>query len=649
MKKHSKIYKVLTVLVTVVITVMGARADVFAVSTSIECGYTFCSNNLIADGPYKAGSTVSSSVPVYGGSLLTGIDSSFSNKKYHYTLLYCSEFGTGTLKKRHSFGVAESYHRYTIPTDEYKPVQVGDYIVDKFRNNDGSTASAYDYNPATGKYDILSKYVTDINVPVWHFRKYLCGKGSLSGVVNKSSGDTITFDDAKAATDKNGCGESEYFIEYHDNRKIYHGHIAEDGHFFYEGDDGKYITVYGNDLEYDSSRNGYILPNTDYCISQKPDYGDSYTIKGIAATNSSGAMKIFNYIPKQMVCVIETRCDICGWQSIAETAGYDETSITVKDASSHHILTKCKTCGEIYVDKDVDHNFSYGEYTPVISDTGKSTQHSVTRTCISKLNSPSCGYSDTIKEDHTWEYSDCTSVDGKTHKTVRTCTKCGYCEEASENHSLVYGDWTDNGEVNHIRTVSCDTCRYESTETQNHNFITKFEQYSSTHHKVTETCDCGHINIFYEEHKDNDHDNCCDECGYISSIFSVTVPATMYLVMAKDGSVYSADNAEIINNSTGSVSVKEITVEGQNNWRVVPYTTEMANQKVDSKLIGFSIRDQQTMELGKSTVFYPGDDWNIDEGESLPLPYNAIVSATSNPIENKQVLNITFVVDWGDS
>ena len=278
MKKHSKIYKVLTVLVTVVITVMGARADVFAVSTSIKCGYTFCSNNLIADGPYKAGSTVSSSVPVYGGSSLTGIDSSFSNKKYHYTLLYCSEFGTGALKKRHSFGVAESYHRYTIPTDEYKPVQVGDNIVNKFRNDDGSTASVADYNPATGKNDLVQEYVEEINVPVWHFRKYLCGKGSLSGVVNKSSGDSITFADAKSATDKNGCGESEYFIEYHDKRTIYHGHIAKEGHFFYEGDDGKYITVYGNDLEYDSSRNGYILPNTDYCISKKPDYDDSYTM-----------------------------------------------------------------------------------------------------------------------------------------------------------------------------------------------------------------------------------------------------------------------------------------------------------------------------------------------------------------------------------
>ena len=37
--------------------------------------------------------------------------------------------------------------------------------------------------------------------------------------------------------------------------------------------------------------------------------------------------------------------------------------------------------------------------------------------------------------------------------------------------------------------------------------------------------------------------------------------------------------------------------------------------------------------------------WGIAKGTALSLDYDAVVSATSNPI-NEQVLTVVFVLDW---
>lgn len=646
MKKHSKIYKAFTFLISIVISIIGVRTDVFAASTSIECGYGLCSRTIISSGPYKVGSTVSSSIPVYGGYSLSSIDSQFNNNAFHYTLLYCSEFGTGTLKKRHTFSVAASYHRYTIPTDDYIPVHAGDSLINRARTENGGLGNLYEYNPATGNYDILDEYIEPSDESVWHFRKYLCGRGFLSSVYNKSSGDVVSFADAKSATESMGCGEGAYVIDYHDSYVIYHGHNSESGAFFYSTENEMSKLVFVSELEYDNSRGGYILPGTDYCITQLPNDGDSYNVGFVGATDSAGSVRAFTYMPHRMICYAEKKCDLCGWSKTSRGAGYPETSVTSNDSSTHHILVKCSTCGEKYVDKNVEHNFKYGEYTPLILSNGKSTQHSVTRTCVAKAEIPSCGYSDTINEDHIWEYSSATSLDGTSHKTTRTCSKCGYSEEVTDNHSFVFGDWIDNSDTSHIRTVSCEGCGYETTESQTHNFTVSYEPYSSTHHKVIELCECGHSKMSYEEHIDNNHDNCCDKCGYYLSIFSVTVPTSMNITVDRNGKTYSASNAAITNNSTNSVEVVSISLSGKNGWSVVPYSTNMANEKVDAKKIGIKICNSLSTSNQSMQMF---GNWTINQGNSLALPYSAVVSATSSPITDQNVIDITFVIDWSDA
>lgn len=127
--------------------------------------------------------------------------------------------------------------------------------------------------------------------------------------------------------------------------------------------------------------------------------------------------------------------------------------------------------------------------------------------------------------------------------------------------------------------------------------------------------------------------------------FSVTVPASLSLTVSEHGTVYAADNAAIVNNSTGAVAVTGVTVNTANGWTLVPYRSNMAAAKVDTKLIGFSLNNAQSAVAGTSeNLLLPGA-WQIAKGASLPLSYGAVVSAMSQPV-SEQVLTVIFVLDW---
>ena len=76
----------------------------------------------------------------------------------------------------------------------------------------------------------------------------------------------------------------------------------------------------------------------------------------------------------------------------------------------------------------------------------------------------------------------------------------------------------------------------------------------------------------------------------------------------------------------------------------MPFEYNMAAAKVDSKLIGFAIGGAQSVNNGDSESLALTGDWNIDAGSTLPLGYDANVSATSVGID-EQVLTVVFVVE----
>ena len=90
--------------------------------------------------------------------------------------------------------------------------------------------------------------------------------------------------------------------------------------------------------------------------------------------------------------------------------------------------------------------------------------------------------------------------------------------------------------------------------------------------------------------------------------------------------------------------VSGVTLRAENGWTIVPYATNMAEQKVDSKRIGFALGGIQTAATGKSELL-TASSMTISAGTTLPLSYDAVVSASSAAI-NEQVLTIVFVVGW---
>ena len=132
----------------------------------------------------------------------------------------------------------------------------------------------------------------------------------------------------------------------------------------------------------------------------------------------------------------------------------------------------------------------------------------------------------------------------------------------------------------------------------------------------------------------------------ITEIFSVTVPVTLPLIVDENGEVHTG-SAEIINASTGAVVVSSVSLFAKNGWQLVPYTTDMAHEQVDAKLLGFRLNDIQTTKTGSTETLTLSTPWQIPESGGLPIDYDAVVSAVSKAVTEQEVLSVVFVLEWG--
>jgi hypothetical protein len=72
----------------------------------------------------------------------------------------------------------------------------------------------------------------------------------------------------------------------------------------------------------------------------------------------------------------------------------------------------------------------------------------------------------------------------------------------------------------------------------------------------------------------------------------------------------------------------------------------MAHEKVDAQLLGFKINDAQTSKNGNAETFNLIAPWMIAENGRLPISYDAVVSAVSQPVTEQDVLSVVFVLEW---
>ena len=131
----------------------------------------------------------------------------------------------------------------------------------------------------------------------------------------------------------------------------------------------------------------------------------------------------------------------------------------------------------------------------------------------------------------------------------------------------------------------------------------------------------------------------------VTELFSVTVPATLPLVVDETGKVYVAA-ASVVNNSTGDVKVSSVSVTSKNGWEFVPYSTNMAKAKVDAKQVGFKINSSETSKTGDSEVFTLAAPWTVKEADALSINYDAVISAVSQPVTGQEIMSVVFVLEW---
>ena len=146
-----------------------------------------------------------------------------------------------------------------------------------------------------------------------------------------------------------------------------------------------------------------------------------------------------------------------------------------------------------------------------------------------------------------------------------------------------------------------------------------------------------------------------------ATAMSVTVPTALPMAMAQDGSVTTADNCKIVNNSYGAVRVKSVTISGANGWTLTAFgdKSTLASAKVDSDKLGFALTlgggaqvktdnsntaSQALISAPVSGCFMTGV--GDQTGNSISVIYDAIVTPLSSAVTNATIANVVFIVEW---
>lgn len=391
------------------------------------------------------------------------------------------------------------------------------------------------------------------------------------------------------------------------------------------GDDGYETDYHDTDIEYnkyDSTRHEVIEYCYD-CDSEIDAYYENHSLKIGAWTRSSDTQH------SRLIT-----CSDCGY-STYEYADHTLTygAWTKSSGVRHSRTVKCTGCS-FSATEYANHTMTTGDWKSI-----SSSQHSRTSTCV-------CGYSTTETGSHDLTYTLWAKYSDTQHSRRIYCSMCEYDVTVYDNHAMTTGKWTKVSDTQHSRTSSC-SCGYSTTEYAGHDFVYgDWIESSSTEHERSISCTCGYLTYEYGEHEDADGDGYCDECYALLFRFSVTVPAMIVMAVGEDGYVFEASNAAIINNSSHAVEITSVSLIADSGWTIVPFDTNMADEKVDSKLIGFYLNDAVTTTFGDSEELILPDNWTIDRGSAFRLYYHAMISATSDILMNEQVLTLVFVIDW---
>ena len=143
-----------------------------------------------------------------------------------------------------------------------------------------------------------------------------------------------------------------------------------------------------------------------------------------------------------------------------------------------------------------------------------------------------------------------------------------------------------------------------------------------------------------------------------ATAMSVTVPTVLPIAVGTDGTVTTATDAKITNNSYGAVKVSAVSIQAAQGWHLTDFGTNMANEKVDSDQVGFALtigggeRLATSSTAGTQTLLaeaiegcYMTGAGNA-AGSSVAISYDAVVSPVSSAVTNTGVASVIFTMEW---
>ena len=374
-------------------------------------------------------------------------------------------------------------------------------------------------------------------------------------------------------------------------------------------------------------------------------------------------------------------CRTCGYSTTDYGSHSYSTSAWSKYSDTQHRRSKtCSGCGASTYDY-ANHSYSYGSWTRA-----DDTQHKRTKTC-SACGDSSEEYADHIDANGDGKCDDCGAtvsltvtwdagsnggtIDGKA--SITTTGKPNAMATAPTSTPIKVGHafkgWytsASGGSLYNTVTITAAKTFYAqftansytltwdlgngTTEETKQTYGEKLTLPTEPSRKNAEflgwfTESVGGTQVDANTVYKTDADSTYYAHWEITEVFSVTVPVTLPLVVDESGEVH-VGAAEIINASTGDVIVSSVSISTKNGWQLVPFDTDMAHEKVDAKLLGFQINDAQTRKTGDAEMFNLAAPWTIAENGRLPISYDAVVSAVSQPVTEQDVLSVVFVLEW---
>ena len=473
--------------------------------------------------------------------------------------------------------------------------------------------------PSCGSHTWVLDYENDATCTRNGYREYSCDCGQSKRETIYATGHSYSY------------GSWEEYSSSQHRREAYCRNCGDSDYEY-----ASHSMSYGNWMQYSSSQH----QRSKYCMncgSSDYEYGAHSLSYGSWSRSSSTQHSR------------SVSCGVCGY-STTETGShsYSYGSWSRYDETQHRRTKSCSACG--------DSGYEYADHTDAngdgkCDDCGATVSLTVTWDAGSnggtidgkasfsetvKLNSkPTTPGSVPVKTGYTFKGWFTAKTGGSLYSTVTiTSSTTFYAQFAANKYTVTWDLGTGQSETTE-QTYGEKLLLPKDPERKNAEFLGWFTEKDGGTEVNSNTTYTTDGETTYYAHWE------------ITEIFSVTVPVVLPLTVDENGEVHTG-SAEIINASTGAVVVSSVSISTKNGWQLVPYTTDMAHAKVDAKQLGFKINDSQTKNTGDTETFSLTNPWQITENGRLPISYDAVVSAVSQPVTEQDVLSIVFVLEWSE-